>query len=43
MQEVIGDKYMYLTYCVYLVGIKQVIDCKNARCGKVKKNVAIPM
>jgi len=28
---------MYLTYYVHLVGIKEVIDCKNARCGKLKK------
>jgi hypothetical protein len=32
---------MYLTYYVHLVGIKQVTDCKNARCGKLKENVAI--
>jgi hypothetical protein len=41
MQEVVGDKYIYLTYYVHLVGIKQMTDCKNARCGKLKKNVAI--
>jgi hypothetical protein len=26
MQEVTGDKYMYVTYYVHLVGIKEVID-----------------
>jgi hypothetical protein len=37
MEEVIDNKYMYLTYYVHLVGIKQVTDCKKARCGKLKK------
>jgi hypothetical protein len=37
MEEVIRDKYMYLTYYAYLVGIKQeVLECKNARCGKLQ-------
>jgi len=31
MQEVFGDKYMYLTYYVYLVGIKEVIECDMKR------------
>ena len=31
-----GDKYLYLTYYVYLVGIEEVIDCKNARSGKLQ-------
>jgi hypothetical protein len=26
MLEVIGDKYIYLIYCVHLVGIKEVIN-----------------
>jgi len=25
---------MYLTYYVHLVGMKEVTDCRNARCGK---------
>jgi len=25
-------------YYVHIVGIKEVIDCKNARSGKLKKN-----
>jgi len=33
---------MYLTYYVHLVGIKEVIDCKNARCGKLKKKTLCP-
>jgi hypothetical protein len=33
MQEVIVDKYMYLTHYLHSVGIKEVIDCKNARSG----------
>jgi len=28
---------MYLTYYVHLGGMKEVIDCQNARSGKVKK------
>jgi len=28
---------MYLTNRVRLVGIKEMIDCKNARFGKLKK------
>jgi hypothetical protein len=39
MLEVTGDKYMYLTYYVHLVGIKEVIDCKNAWSGKLKKTI----
>jgi hypothetical protein len=31
-----GDKYLYLTYYVHLVGIKEVIDCNNARSGKLQ-------
>jgi hypothetical protein len=30
IQKVTGDKYMYLTYYVHLVGIKEVTDCKKA-------------
>jgi len=29
---------MYLTYYVHLAGIRELINCKNARCGKLKKN-----
>jgi hypothetical protein len=36
MWEVIGDKYMYLTYYLHLVGIKEVINCKNAQSGKLQ-------
>ena len=28
---------MYLPYYVHLAGIKAVIDCKNARGGKMQK------
>jgi hypothetical protein len=28
---------MYLTYYVHLVGIKEVIDCKNARSGNIQE------
>ena len=41
MQEVNGDKYMYLTYYVLLVGIREVTDCKNAWNGKLKKKSSI--
>jgi len=37
-KEVAGDKYICLTYDVHLLGIKEVIDCKNARSGKLKNN-----
>jgi hypothetical protein len=29
---------MYLTYYVYLVGTKEVTNCKNARSGKLQDN-----
>jgi len=32
----VGDKYLYLTYYVHLVGIKEVIDCTKARSGKLQ-------
>ena len=38
MQEVTGDKYMYLTYYILLAGTKEVIECKNAWSGMLKKN-----
>jgi hypothetical protein len=28
---------MYLTYYVHFVGIKEVVDCKNAWSGKLEK------
>jgi len=30
---------MYLTYCVHLVEIKEVIGCKNAGSGNFQNNV----
>ena len=30
--------FMYLTYYVRLVGIKEVTDCRNARCGNIQNN-----
>ena len=36
VSPVMGDKYMYLTYYVHLVAIKQVTDCKNARSGNLQ-------
>jgi len=30
-----GDKYLYLTYYVHLVEIKELIDCKNPWSGKL--------
>jgi hypothetical protein len=30
--------FIYLTYYVRLVGIKEVTDCRNARCGKLQNN-----
>jgi hypothetical protein len=35
MWDVTGDEYMYLTYYVFLAGIKEMADCQNARCGKL--------
>ena len=35
------DKYMYLTYYVDLVGVKEVIDCKIARSGTRQNNVTV--
>jgi hypothetical protein len=29
---------MYVTYCVYLVGIKEMIDCKNVWSGKLQNS-----
>jgi hypothetical protein len=36
VSPVVGDKYLYLTYYIHLVAIKEVIDCKNARSGKLQ-------
>jgi hypothetical protein len=41
MYDVIGDKYMYLTFYVHLVGINEVIYCKNARSRKLKKKLCV--
>jgi len=30
---------MYLTYFMRLAGIEEVIDCNNARCGKLHSNI----
>ena len=30
--------FIYLTYYVRLVGIKEVTDCRNARCGKLQND-----
>jgi len=38
MQEVNGDKYMYFTYYVRSVGMKEMNDCKNAQCGKLQND-----
>jgi hypothetical protein len=36
MYKVIGEKCMYLTYCVHLVGIKEVTDGKSAWSAKLQ-------
>jgi len=33
--------YMYLTYYVHLAGIKQVINCRNARSGKLQNTYSL--
>jgi len=38
MWEVIGDKYIFLTYYVHLVRIKEMIDWKNVWSGKLQNN-----
>jgi hypothetical protein len=34
---------MYITYYVYLDGIKEVIGCQNARSGKVEKKTNLSL
>jgi len=36
MYKVIGEKCMYLTYCVHLAGMKEVTDCKSAWSAKLQ-------
>ena len=40
MQKLIGDKNVYLTPTVHLVGVKEVIDCKNGRSEKLQKRLS---
>jgi hypothetical protein len=41
MYEVTGEKYMYLTYYVHLVGIKEVTDCKSAKLQNMQHSWAL--
>jgi hypothetical protein len=41
MYEVIGEKYMYLTYIVHLVGIKEMTDCKSAKLQNMQHSWAL--
>jgi hypothetical protein len=41
MQDVTGDKYMYLAYCVRLVGIKELINHNEFSGSPKGKNVRL--